>query len=290
MVKIGYRFTKIVLRFVARQTSRNGETRALPILGDNVAQSYSNALNVVRLVISCCNTSAAQGYDTAHRHVNKSPMRRTKMRGRGATILSTPPTGGGWILLLVLMVATRLHEGKICSAFVAPIFPITSYDHSGFTAVSRQSAAAITINRRPTISSSTSPPPRRNVQSPSCRLQAEKQSETEYIDDCFGLIFLSGSFVAQDTIFSATFVALSAIALVATRANQIQLPPEVSKERQRRAVPAVVAAATLLLTPVLEILLAPVFTQELDEKARLIELAVCVVSVVYGFVAKVDDE
>ena len=122
-------------------------------------------------------------------------------------------------------------------------------------------------------------------------LQAEKQQEgeTEYIDDCFGLISLSSLVVARDAVFCATFVALSAVALVATRANQIQLE-DVTAERRCRAVPAVVAAATLLLAPVVEILVTPYYTQELNDKARLLELAVVAVSIAYGFVSKVDDE
>lgn len=128
---------------------------------------------------------------------------------------------------------------------------------------------------------------RRSARTSSLRAE-QKRGETEYIDDCFGLIFLSGSFVAQDAVFSATFVALSAVALVATRANRIVLQ-EVTPERQRRVVPAVVAAATLVLTPVLEILVAPVYAQDLDDKARLIELAVCTVSVAYGFLSRVGD-
>lgn len=197
------------------------------------------------------------------------------MLARG-TILSNGAPSAWWILLAALMVATRL-LGQKCSAFVPPAFT-TASNHLGLTA--SQQSAAFTINKRHT--GSTRPRIRSSFQ-----LQAEKQSETEYIDDCFGLIFLASSFVAQDAIFSVSFVALSAIALVATRANQIQLP--VSAERKRRVVPAVVAAATLLLTPVLEILIAPVYTQELDDKARLIELAVCAVSVVYGFLSEVED-
>ena len=119
-------------------------------------------------------------------------------------------------------------------------------------------------------------------------------NNTDYIDDCFGLIFLSSSFLAHDTIFSVTFVALSAVALVLTRANQIPWPheqPTLSRERQRRAGPAVVAATTLLVTPVLEILIQSVYTQDLlDDRARLLELAVCAVSVLYGFLSKVDDD
>ena len=135
------------------------------------------------------------------------------------------------------------------------------------------------------------------IKSPSSRLHAADKrrqqgggKSTEYIDDCFGLISLSSLVVAHDAVFCATFIVLSTVALVATRTGRIRLPEDVSAERQRRAVPAVVAIAALLLSPAAETLAAPLYTQDLDDNARFLELAVCAVSVAYGFFSKVDDQ
>jgi len=132
-----------------------------------------------------------------------------------------------------------------------------------------------------------------------------KKQQPEYIDDCFGLVALSSVIVAHDVIFGATFVALSAVALVATRANLVNqwlLEKDVvlTAERQRRAVPGVVAVTALLVAPVVEqtvrLWVAPFFETsismlpELEGNARLLELAVCSVSFLYGFFSKVDDE
>jgi len=178
----------------------------------------------------------------------------------------------------VLLMLTWSNE--ICSAFPVPAVSLRTLPSERILLKPHDELQSPFRRSSPNASRRRSPA--------SFSLGAAKQSETEYIDDCFGLIFLAGSFVANDTVFSATFVALSAVALVATRANQIVL--EVSKDRQRRLVPAVVAAAALLLTPLIAILVQPVFAQELDDEARLIELGVCAVSVAYGFLSKVDDE
>ena len=119
------------------------------------------------------------------------------------------------------------------------------------------------------------------------------------------MVALSSVIVAHDVVFGATFVALSAVALVATRANLIHqwlLEQDVvlTAERQRRAVPGVVAVTALLVAPVVEqivrLWVAPFFETstsmlpELEDNARLLELAVCSVSFLYGFFSKVDDE
>lgn len=119
--------------------------------------------------------------------------------------------------------------------------------------------------------------------------------ETQYEDDCFGLIFLTGLLVVHDPVFTATFVTLSTAALIATRLGSSsrkstsrirssrQQPLGGSPERQRRLVPAAIAAATLLLYTLVE---AVVYTPpDLEENARAIEIAVCSVSILYGLLA-----
>ena len=103
-------------------------------------------------------------------------------------------------------------------------------------------------------------------------------SKQSYNDDAFGFIFLAGSATAQDPIFGSTFLILSTIAAVLT--NLEKLPAG-------KAVPAGVAGATLLITPVV----SSVMPEELfgtslggGENARLIELGFCSVSMVYGLV------
>ena len=127
---------------------------------------------------------------------------------------------------------------------------------------------------------------------------SSSSSSADYTDDCFGLIFLSSAFVAHDTVFSVTFVVLSTEALLLTRSNRKPIAwytkntnTNITRERQRRAVPAVVAATTLLLsTLVLEpIITATALMGPQEDPARIVEWAVCSVSILYGFLSPVDD-
>jgi hypothetical protein len=112
----------------------------------------------------------------------------------------------------------------------------------------------------------------------------------EYIDDCFGLIGLTGLFVANDVWFTVVFVALSTIALWATRSGLIDvwIPKSFnSRERQRRLVPGLVALATIVLSTLSADVLAslsetPSTWLDRDANAPLIEAVVCAVSVLYG--------
>jgi hypothetical protein len=116
-----------------------------------------------------------------------------------------------------------------------------------------------------------------------------------YNDDCFGLIFLSGALVEHDLVFSATFLVLSALAAVATNlggssasALSLLLLPGNS-----RRVPAIVAASTLLLRYLLfssfmggsrsMLISMDTDSSETITSAGLLP-AVCLVSIVYGFV------
>lgn len=102
--------------------------------------------------------------------------------------------------------------------------------------------------------------------------------ESNYNDDAFGFIFLGGSAAAQDPIFGATFLALSVAAVIATK---LQVLPD------NKQVPAAVAGFTLLLVPVISAILPDaMFGMNMTpgDNARLIELAFCSVSMLYGFV------
>jgi hypothetical protein len=120
---------------------------------------------------------------------------------------------------------------------------------------------------------------------------------SEYIDDCFGLIGLTGLFVANDVWFTIVFVALSTMALWATRSGLVDvwIPESLnSPERQRRLVPGLVAAATIIMSTlsvdVVALLwetVSPIDIQtwlDRDANAPLIEAVVCSVSVLYGVV------
>ena len=137
----------------------------------------------------------------------------------------------------------------------------------------------------------------------------------DYIDDCFGLIFLTGSVIVKDVPFAITFFTLSLLALVACRQGTI-IPLvdddtsndnnntkfgtflNISTQNYRRRVPGIVAFLTILLTPIATVLLlssTALSTATLPElegtinptnigtNERLLELLVCSISIVYGF-------
>jgi len=140
-----------------------------------------------------------------------------------------------------------------------------------------------------------------------------------YGDDCFGLISLTTLFVARDGFFCATFVAISFVVsilcntktLTTTSAppfllsDDVSSPETIKKELEQR-LPAVVAATTLLVGPVvsqsvssfldaddgsgvlsgfLQALSAPETTAQAPPIPPLtLETVVCLFSVFYGFV------
>jgi hypothetical protein len=127
-------------------------------------------------------------------------------------------------------------------------------------------------------------------------------STSEYIDDCFGLIGLTGLFVANDVWFTVVFVALSTMALLATRAGLVDVWMPASwhnVERQRRLEPGLVAAATLLTSTLTAAVVASLWETlsptdmqtwlDRDANAPLIEAVVCAVSIIYG-VAPIQDD
>lgn len=108
----------------------------------------------------------------------------------------------------------------------------------------------------------------------------------EYNDDAFGLVFLCGSFVAQDVVFSTTFVLSSAIAAIACRQGKVAF---------NNQVPAVVAGMSFLVSSLLSAIVAistssnnvfvlPDWLMSKNESAWQIEVAVCTISILYGFI------
>lgn len=121
----------------------------------------------------------------------------------------------------------------------------------------------------------------------------------DYVDDCFGLIFLTGLFVVQDPVFTTLFGTLSTVTLVATRRGALA-SSQYSMEQQRRLVPAMVALVTLavslaLSSSLLELPnnLVPVVGENAMATAteqlspQWVEAAVCMVSVLYGLASMV---
>lgn len=108
----------------------------------------------------------------------------------------------------------------------------------------------------------------------------KKDSRGAYNDDCFGLIFLSGLAVTNDPIFAGTFLTLSSLAALATSLGKL---PESS-----RKIPAAVAGFTLLATPVMKTVLPRIISISVEDSSSSsrswIELAVCFVSLFYGFI------
>jgi len=112
----------------------------------------------------------------------------------------------------------------------------------------------------------------------------------EYNDDAFGLVFLSGCFVARDVIFAAIFLGCSAVTTIAVRQRVISFSNQV---------PAIVAGISLGLATSVSMILFGSSDPNLlvsnggivwewvtakSDHAIQVELAVCSISVVYGFV------
>jgi hypothetical protein len=103
-----------------------------------------------------------------------------------------------------------------------------------------------------------------------------RDTKEGYNDDAFGGVFLCGALAAQDAVFSAVFLTLSAIAALATQ--QEKLPAN-------NQVPAAVAGVTLLLTPILTTVLGGLNLPEAgNPSASTLEVGLCVASMAYGFV------
>jgi hypothetical protein len=114
------------------------------------------------------------------------------------------------------------------------------------------------------------------------RKKKKRYAVVEYNDDAFGLVFLCGAFVAQDGVFSTTFVLFSAAAAIACRQGKIQFTNQV---------PAAVAGTSLLVGSVLSQAMQATSASLPDglvflksESALQVELAVCSISILYGFV------
>jgi len=101
----------------------------------------------------------------------------------------------------------------------------------------------------------------------------------DYNDDAFGLVFLCGSFVAQDAIFATCFLLASAMAATATKQKRILFD---------NRVPAVVAGVSLVVSSLVSAALQSTsmstWLSGKNPSALLIELAVCSISILYGFV------
>lgn len=107
----------------------------------------------------------------------------------------------------------------------------------------------------------------------------------DYNDDAFGLVFLCGSFVAQDVVFSTTFLLFSAVVATACKQGKIQFTSQV---------PAVVAGLSFLVANLLSLILIqntaatsdniPGWLLSKSESALQVEIAVCFISIQYGFI------
>lgn len=140
----------------------------------------------------------------------------------------------------------------------------------------------------------------------------------DYNDDCFGLISLTGAVVLKDSVFTLIFVTMSLFGLLITRSmynvrkesfeNQtLQSTANTSNKfsesfardlQYSKRIPATVAAITLIITPIIR---SPVYElatelsskgrqiphdlviQSVDEMTAVIEVLVCLTSILYGF-------
>lgn len=182
--------------------------------------------------------------------------------------MTTPPRHHPALLLWLLLVC--FHISTVAS-FVAT--PTTSTAVQVLPAPGR-----VVVSPSATVVSSTT------------RLFLSKQPSqtTDYNDDAFGLVFLCGATVAQDAVFSSLFLVLSGVAAIATK--QGKLP-------SNNQVPAAVAGVTLLLTigilllaeqgllaPPLDAIMGDWSNSSKSPSATWIEVALCMASMVYGFV------
>lgn len=114
------------------------------------------------------------------------------------------------------------------------------------------------------------------------------KSNNNYNDDAFGFIFLGGYIVTQDTIFTGTFLLMSALAAIATRNGKLPAT---------KVVPAAVAGCTLIVSSIVpkdklyEIL---PFIQNaepaLPYDSSWLEVGFCSVSMLYGFILSTSND
>ena len=129
--------------------------------------------------------------------------------------------------------------------------------------------------------------------------QTSKTIKTlDYVDDCFGLIFLTSSFVINDIPFATTFFSLSLIALLLCRQGNgtngafFDLDDDTKFYNKyltfntwRKRIPSYVALLTLLITPITTLLFMVINIIELKDISlteRLGELIICTISILYG--------
>jgi hypothetical protein len=108
------------------------------------------------------------------------------------------------------------------------------------------------------------------------RDDSAKVQVANYNDDAFGLVFLCGAFVAQDIVFSATFLLGSGVAALLTKQGQISFSNQI---------PPVVAVCSLVLASICSTFLQDISWIPLkSESALQVESIICFLSVLYGFV------
>lgn len=115
-----------------------------------------------------------------------------------------------------------------------------------------------------------------------------------YSDDCFGLIFLTTGLIAHDVLFAGCFLILSTLG--ASAFNNRFLPGRLEQRRNLKVqLPAVVAGATLLLVSLARNTVATAMSLQFSMEFATIfeteafnvplEVAVCLISLIYGFVS-----
>jgi hypothetical protein len=177
-----------------------------------------------------------------------------------------------WLMLLMMMCAipTRGYRGSQSFLF----------------GMNRPSCLVANVWAHPHLTSTSHRPFRLRHSLESWRTEPPSDdAKFSYSDDCFGLIALSTGIAGKDTVFALVFVALSALAALA---SATVLADRLSVREERR-VPATVAGASLLLAPVAKQLVVG-FDGTLGEQDAVsswtpfLEVGVCAFSLLYGFV------
>jgi len=107
----------------------------------------------------------------------------------------------------------------------------------------------------------------------------QKTKSKNYNDDAFGFVFLGGFILTEDPVFAGIFILFSTLATIGTQ-NGI-LPA-------KNAVPAAVAGLTLIVSLLTPIPKEPSQLPNID--TSLIEIGICTVSMLYGFILSSDRE
>lgn len=130
-------------------------------------------------------------------------------------------------------------------------------------------------------------------------MQSKKDSAEKYLltddyysDDCFGLIFLSTGLIAHDVLFAGFFLILSILAASAFNSKFFQNILE-QRRKLKMQLPAVVAGATLLLVSLIRNTIVTGISLQFSKEFATIfetetfniplEVAVCLISLIYGF-------